>query len=268
MKNRILATVVLWLLMIVLPWYFGKWGVFILFTVFGIGSFIELLELLRRAGRPVDRVVAMVAFVVLLLAVMLVPPWLIPPTAIFAACLAGTLVACLLSASMGTFTATATPTIGVLFLLGLPMATGVLLVHEVGIMTLVWVIAVAKFGDVGALLTGMWMGKHRMAPAYSPNKTWEGFGGGLLLSILVSLGYVTLFSDYLPVELGQLHAAWMAMFISLSAVLSDLMESAFKREAKAKDSGSIIPGIGGMLDLTDSMIIALPVGYFLIWLIL
>ena len=268
MKKRILATVVLWLLVIALPWFLGKWGIFILFAVFGTGSFIEFLELMRRAGRPVDHMVAMVAFAVLLLAMMLVPPWLLPPMAILAICMAGTLVACLLNASMGTFTATAVPTVGSLLLLGMPMATGILMVHEVGIMTLVWVIAVAKFGDVGALLTGLWMGKHRMAPAYSPNKTWEGFGGGVLLSILVSIGYVTLFADSLPGELTLVHAAWMALFISLSAVLSDLMESAFKREAKAKDSGSIIPGIGGMLDLTDSMLLAMPVGYFLIWLVL
>lgn len=268
MKNRILATLILWLLIIVLPWYLGKWGAFILIGLFGAGSFIELLDLMRRAGRAVDRMVAIVAFVVLLLALMLVPPWLIPPSAIFAICLAATLAACLLNASMGTFTATAIPTLGSLFLLGLPMGTGILMIHEFSIMTAVWVVAVAKFGDVGALLTGMWLGKHRMAPAYSPNKTWEGFGGGVILSILVSIGFVMVFSEFLPEALNPLHAAWMALFIALSAVLSDLMESAFKREAKAKDSGSIIPGIGGMLDLTDSMILALPVGYFLIWLVL
>ncbi|MGC9450937.1 MAG: phosphatidate cytidylyltransferase [Oceanipulchritudo sp.] len=268
MKQRILATVALWLLVIFLLWFLGKWGAFILIALFGVGSFVEFLSLMRRAGRPVDHLVSLSGFTLLIGLLIVIPPWVIPPVAILAICLAGTLVACLLNASMGTFTATAIPTLGSLFLLGIPMGTAVLIVHETGLLPLLWIVAVAKFGDVGALLTGMWIGRHRMAPGYSPNKTWEGFGGGVVLSILVSIAFTLLFKQWLPAELHPLHAAWMALFITLSAVLSDLMESAFKREAKAKDSGNIIPGIGGILDLTDSMILALPVGYFLLWLVL
>ncbi|MEX0326662.1 MAG: phosphatidate cytidylyltransferase, partial [Puniceicoccaceae bacterium] len=132
----------------------------------------------------------------------------------------------------------------------------------------IWVVAVTKFGDVGALLTGMWIGKHRMAPAYSPKKTWEGLAGGVVLSILVSIGFVLLFEQWLPDSLTLVNAAWMALFITLAGVLADLSESAFKREAKVKDSGNMIPGIGGFLDLSDSMMLAFPVAYFLIWLVI
>jgi phosphatidate cytidylyltransferase len=141
------------------------------------------------------------------------------------------------------------------------------MIHETGLILPVWVVAVTKFGDVGALLTGMSIGKHRMAPAYSPKKTWEGLAGGILLSIAVSIAFVLWFGEWLPEGLTVLHAAWMAFFITLSGVLADLIESAFKREAKVKDSGGLVPGIGGFLDLTDSLLLAFPVAYFLVWLI-
>ena len=268
MKNRILATITLWLILILLPTLLGIWGGFLIILFFGIGSFVELMDLMRKAGRPVDRMVALPSYVMMLAAFMLIPPYLMPPFALAGFFLAAILVACLLNASVGTFTAMAIPTVGSVFLMGIPMVTATLMIHEIGLMMPVWIIAVAKFGDVGALLTGMWLGKHKMAPAYSPKKTWEGLAGGIVTSILVSVLFVYLFGKYLPEGLTLLNAAWTAFFIVVSAVLADLMESAFKREANVKDSGRIIPGIGGFLDLTDSLILAMPVGYFLVWLII
>lgn len=266
MKKRILATLILWTLIIVLPYYLGKIGAFILIGVFAVGSFYELLDLMHRAGRPVDRVVAIVAYTCLLLGMMVFPSSAMLPFAIIALVFSGTMIASLLNSDVGTFSATATPTIGSVFMLGIPFGSAILMVHEFPMMLTVWVIAVAKFGDVGALLTGMWLGKHRMAPAYSPKKTWEGMAGGVVLSILVSVGFVAIFHDHLPKTLTLSLAPVLALFITLSGVMSDLIESAYKREAKVKDSGNIIPGIGGILDLTDSIILAFPVAYFLTWL--
>ena len=268
MKNRILATLILWTLLIVLPLYLDKWGGFLLVGFFALGSFYELLDLMHRAGRPVDRMVALVAFIILLLGFMIFPPSTMLPFAIIAIVFAGTMVASLLNSGVGTFSATVTPTVGSVFMLGIPFATVILTIHEFDMMLTLWIIAVAKFGDVGALLTGMWLGKHRMAPAYSPKKTWEGLAGGIVLSILVSIGLVAWLGEYLPGNLTLLWAGVFAFFITLAGVLSDLIESAFKREAKVKDSGRIIPGIGGFLDLTDSLILAFPVAYFLIWLLI
>jgi phosphatidate cytidylyltransferase len=267
MKQRILATLILWTLIIALPYYLGIWGAFILVGLFALGSFYELLDLMHRAGRPVDRMVAMGAFVLLLLGFMFCPPQVMPPFAIVAIIFSGTMVASLLNSNVGTFSATVTPTVGCVFMLGMPFATSILLIHEFGFIPLVWVIAVAKFADVGALLTGMWLGKHRMAPAYSPKKTWEGLAGGIILSIAVSVGLSMWLGEYLPNGLTPLVAGCFALFIAISGVLSDLIESALKREAKVKDSGRLIPGIGGFLDLTDSTIVAFPMAYFLIWLI-
>ena len=268
MKNRILATGILWSLVIVLPLLLGNWGAFLLIAVFGTGALIELLTLLRLAGRPIDRDIAIPSFVAILLAMIFLPPWIIPPVAIIFAILSATLIACVLKSELGNFSALVLPTVGAVTLMILPFGAMTLMIHESGAFLLIWVLAVTKFGDVGALLTGMWLGKHKMAPAYSPKKTWEGFAGGLLLSVVVSVVFVLLAKAHLPVELTLVHAGWMAILISAAGVLGDLMESIFKREADVKDAGSIIPGIGGFFDLTDSMTLAFPVAYFLVWIIL
>jgi phosphatidate cytidylyltransferase len=268
MKNRILATLVLWSLAILLPWFLGKWGAFILIGIFGFGSYVELIDLMSRAGRAVSRLVGLVACALMLLGFMAVPPWILPPFALVAIMLAGIIIACLLSSPVGAFTATAPATLGSVFIVTIPFGAAILMFHETGLVLPIWVVAVTKFGDVGALLTGMWIGKHRMAPAYSPKKTWEGLAGGVILSILISIGFVLLFADWMPESLSLFEAAWMALLITIAGVLADLTESAFKREAKVKDSGTIIPGIGGFLDLSDSMMLAFPVAYFLTWLII
>lgn len=268
MKNRILATLVLWGLVILLPWFLGKWGAFILIGIFGIGSYLELIDLMSRAGRAVDRMVGITACAIMLLGFMVAPPWVLPPYALVAFVFAATMIACLLNSDVGSFTATAPPTLGSLMIITIPFGAIILMFHETGLVLPIWVVAVTKFGDVGALLTGMWIGKHKMAPAYSPKKTWEGLAGGVVLSIAISIAFVLLFRQWLPESLTLLNAAWMALFITLAGVLADLSESAFKREAKVKDSGNMIPGIGGFLDLSDSMMLAFPVAYFLIWLVI
>jgi phosphatidate cytidylyltransferase len=228
MKNRILASFVLWSLAILLPWFLGKWGAFILIGIFATGSYIELLDLMSRSGRPVDRMVGirmvgMVAFVILLFGFMAVPPWILPPLALVSIVFAGIMIACLLSADVGTFTATAPSTVGSVFIVGLPFSVAVLMFHETGLVLPIWVVAVAKFGDVGGLLAGMWLGKHRMAPAYSPKKTWEGLAGGIVLSILVSIAFVVWLGQWMPENMTIIHAVWMALLITLSGVLADLM---------------------------------------------
>lgn len=268
MKHRIIATSILWILIILTAWFLGKWGGLLLVAIFGIGAFIELTGLLQLAGRPLYRHLAIPAFALNLLALILIPPWVLPPMAILAVGLSLTLVVCLLTTGAEAFPSLAVPTLGAMVLLLLPFGAIALILHESGLMLTIWVLAVAKFGDVGALLTGMSIGKHKMAPTFSPNKTWEGFGGGLVASALVSVLLILFFGEWLPAGLTPLHGLWSAVVISASGVLGDLMESAFKRDARVKDSGTMIPGIGGFLDLTDSLILAVPVAYFLIWIIL
>jgi phosphatidate cytidylyltransferase len=135
--------------------------------------------------------------------------------------------------------------------------------EKVGMGGMVWLTATAKFTDVGGFLMGSLVGKHPLALSISPSKTWEGVGGGVLISALVSATLAYLFPDFLPPSLTPLWAAILSFPIALVATASDLLESQLKRLAKVKDSGRIVPGIGGVLDLTDSLLLTFPVGFLL-----
>ena len=129
-----------------------------------------------------------------------------------------------------------------------------------------WLVAVAKFCDVGALLAGLAFGRHRMSPQISPKKTWEGAAGGILCSMGVGAGIAWLARDVLGGQLTPGRAALIAVPVAILGIVADLVESVIKRRANLKDSGRAIPGIGGMFDLSDSMILAAPVGYLLLGL--
>jgi phosphatidate cytidylyltransferase len=130
-----------------------------------------------------------------------------------------------------------------------------------GLLLTIWLVAVSKFCDVGALLSGLAFGKHKMSPTISPKKTWEGAVGGVLTSAGVGALLAWLLAKHFPVGLTPLAAALIAVPIAVLAIVSDLVESVIKRRADTKDAGATIPGIGGMFDLSDSLILTAPVGY-------
>jgi phosphatidate cytidylyltransferase len=121
-------------------------------------------------------------------------------------------------------------------------------------------ILVTKFSDLGAYVTGSLFGKHKMIPRISPGKTWEGFAGAIVVSTLVSVGYAALAGDRMP-NMTLPHAIVLGIILSSTAVIGDLIESLFKREAGVKDSGRLFPGIGGILDLMDSLLFNAPLMY-------
>jgi len=126
-----------------------------------------------------------------------------------------------------------------------------------------WLVATTKFCDVGALLTGMAIGRHRMSPVISPKKTWEGAVGGVLVSMGVGALIAWLAADVFPRHMTPLVAALIAAPIAVVGIAADLIESVLKRRANMKDSGSALPGLGGFFDLSDSMILTAPLGYLL-----
>lgn len=132
-------------------------------------------------------------------------------------------------------------------------------------MAVLYLLAVTKFTDVGAYVVGKLVGKHKMIPKISPGKTWEGFVGGITISTLLS---VTLASQIPGLSaLGGVHAWILGVLISLGSVLGDLAESVIKRDAHVKDSGHALPGIGGILDLIDSLLFTAPILYLYLKLI-
>jgi phosphatidate cytidylyltransferase len=125
-----------------------------------------------------------------------------------------------------------------------------------------WLVAVTKFCDTGALLTGMAIGRHKMSPQISPKKTWEGAVGGVLVSMGIGALVAWLARSEFPPHMTPLVSALIAAPIAVIGIIADLVESVLKRRANMKDSGKTIPGIGGMFDLSDSLILVAPMGYF------
>ncbi len=116
--------------------------------------------------------------------------------------------------------------------------------------------------DSAAYFVGSAIGKHKMAPVISPNKSWEGFLGGLIAALIVAGIYMIIVLD-MPLY----QAFLLAIFFSVLGQLGDLAESAIKRYCGVKDSGSLIPGHGGVFDRFDSVILVAPFMHlFLIWL--
>ncbi len=125
---------------------------------------------------------------------------------------------------------------------------------------LLYFVLITKFSDTGAYSIGSLIGRHKMIPRISPGKTWEGFGGAILFSTLASVLFVH-FLGYKMAGMNWQHAIILGVILSVSAVLGDLIESLFKREAGVKDSGKLFPGIGGILDLLDSLLFNAPIMY-------
>lgn len=109
--------------------------------------------------------------------------------------------------------------------------------------------------DTFAYIAGRLFGKHKMAPKISPKKTWEGFAGGVLLTLILSF-FIQSYSE-------EMRGNWIVVgvLVAVFAPLGDLVESQLKRSFGVKDSGNIIPGHGGILDRLDSFIICVPVVY-------
>jgi len=130
-----------------------------------------------------------------------------------------------------------------------------------------YLIAVTKFSDMGAYLTGSVIGRHLMVPQISAKKTWEGFFGALVFALLCSLALFKLMPGHLSV-LTWTHATILGLLLGFAAVIGDLAESIIKRSTGVKDSGNFLPGIGGALDLIDSLLFTAPLLFFYLRLII
>ena len=137
--------------------------------------------------------------------------------------------------------------------------------NEWGMLSLLSMIVVVKSADIGAYTVGHLFGKHKLAPRLSPGKTIEGTIGGLLAGCLGSWLILVVFSaHFAPGKFPPLPVAnWVAygLIVSCAGTIGDLAESLIKRARDQKDSGKWLPGLGGMLDLIDSMVLAAPVAY-------
>jgi len=126
----------------------------------------------------------------------------------------------------------------------------------IGVLFVIWTY------DTGAYISGILLGKHKMAPSISPKKSWEGFFGGMVFALLVAM----IFARYTNL-LNLSDWIILSFIIVLMGTAGDLFESLIKREAGIKDSGKIMPGHGGILDRFDSLLLILPFVFLYLYLI-
>ena len=124
-----------------------------------------------------------------------------------------------------------------------------------GVFLVIWT------ADTGALLAGRLLGGPKLVPALSPNKTWAGLAGGLLLPALVAAGYVAIFRG------SPVWAAILGLILATTGHAGDLFESWVKRRVGRKDSGELIPGHGGVLDRLDSTLFVAPIAAALVFMV-
>jgi phosphatidate cytidylyltransferase len=161
-----------------------------------------------------------------------------------------------------------------LIYIGLTLATIPLVwVQQDGPSLLIFLFCVVWTGDVAALYVGRSLGRRKLAPQISPNKTWEGSAASLAGSLLIAAALVALSRTLEERSIFTLHfagplARWLglAVVLNLFAQVGDLVESAIKRGAGVKDSGAMLPGHGGILDRIDALLLAAPVLWYAQWI--
>jgi len=128
----------------------------------------------------------------------------------------------------------------------------------------IYIVAVVAAADVGGYAFGKMFGSRKLAPSVSPGKTWEGFAGGLIVAQLLALGLFAYFSSAAQSPLPSFGVFLLVTaLLAAVSVLGDLLESILKRGCGLKDSGTILPGHGGVLDRLDGLVAALPVFAFI-----
>lgn len=133
-----------------------------------------------------------------------------------------------------------------------------------GAWLIIWLVVVTKFADMGAYIVGSLIGKHKMIPHISPGKTWQGFFGALFFSLLAGCGLFALLPEPLSILGNWGWVVALSLLLSFLAIVGDLAESVLKRSIGVKDSGNTLPGIGGALDLIDSICFTAPVLFFIL----
>jgi len=238
-----------WIILFFLPSYFFVLWV-ILFVVIGCAEFANLIS---RKGIFVHKYIAILTATALCLPFFFTQQLFI-------------LYISLLSLFLIQFTcrdrqiaifSIATTFLGIIYVGWLGSFWSKLIFLEKGKYWVLFLLLVCKGGDGGAYLLGKRFGKHRLIPRISPYKSREGAVAGLLCSILIAL-----LSNLFFLKLSYLHSLLLGGICGVLGQIGDLAESLLKRDAEVKDSGRVFSGLGGSLDLIDSLLFTAPVVYF------
>jgi phosphatidate cytidylyltransferase len=136
-------------------------------------------------------------------------------------------------------------------------------VGETGRQLVFYLVVVVKSTDIGAFFVGSAIGKHKLFPRLSPRKTWEGLVGGVVCAMIASLSFVKgSHGSFGVLEVRMVDGVILGLLLSLIGTAGDMFESLLKRASGSKDSGAAVPGMGGLLDVLDSLLFGAPVLYF------
>jgi phosphatidate cytidylyltransferase len=265
--KRILTALILIPLVLLVVFLGPRWLVTLVTAGLAALAAWEYMGLAERGGPNPPRVAVLVSIAALFLGNFY---YFEQTAAIFGFLSLGLLVYCAFRSSVEMVMADAALSVFCFFYVGLTLLAFPTLREETNGPSLVtFLLFVVWAGDIAALYVGRALGKHKLAPRLSPNKTWEGAIGSVAGSLLAAGGLLALanwFTQWNSAKLSYPEEIWywlgLAVIVNIAAQLGDLAESALKRSVGVKDSGTLLPGHGGVLDRVDSLLIAAPVLWY------
>ncbi len=266
--KRVLTALILAPLVLALVFLGPKWLITLVVAVVAILAGWELLGLAERCAARPPRIAVVVALAALFLGNF---QWPDQTLILFGALSLGLLVYCTFRSPAQRVMVDAASSIFCMCYVGLTLlALPTLRDQSNGPSLVVFLLCVVWAGDIAALYVGRAWGRRKLAPALSPNKTWEGTFGSVAGSLLVTGALLWLGSLLARVNFVRLSFAdevwwfWLllAVVVNAAAQVGDLAESALKRSAGVKDSGALLPGHGGVLDRIDALLLAAPLLWY------
>jgi phosphatidate cytidylyltransferase len=266
--KRVLTALILAPLVLALVLFGPRWLITLFVAAVAMLAAWEFLGLADRCAAKPPRISVMVAVLALFMGNFQWPDQTMP---IFGVLSLALLIYCTFRSPVGRVLADAAFSVFCLFYAGLTLIALTTLRDEAnGPALVIFLLCVVWAGDIAALYTGRSWGRHKLAPALSPNKTWEGTLGSVAGSLLVTgilfwLG--SALAEWNFVRLSFADEVWwywlvLAVVVNAAAQVGDLAESALKRSAGVKDSGTLLPGHGGVLDRIDALLVAAPVLWY------
>jgi phosphatidate cytidylyltransferase len=266
--KRVLTALVLAPLVLALVFLGPKWLVTLAVAGVAMLAAWEFLALTEHRGARPPRLAVLIAIACLFFGNY---QWPEETGTLFGILSIALLVFCTFRSPVERALADATSSVFALFYLGLTLLTLPMLREAAnGPSLLAFLFLTVWAGDTIAMYVGRSLGRHKLAPALSPNKTWEGSIGSVAGAVTVA-GLLLLAANYLAqwgtVKLSFADGAWwfwllLAAVVNVAAQVGDLAESALKRSAGVKDSGTLLPGHGGILDRIDALLLAAPVLWY------
>jgi phosphatidate cytidylyltransferase len=273
--KRVLTAVVLAPLVLALVFLGPAWSLTVVIAAVAMLAAWEFLGLTERCGAKPPRIPVLVAIAALFAGNYLLSSWgyQVPEqtASLFGLLCILLLVYCAFFSPVERSLADATSSVFALFYLGLTLITLPMLREATnGPSLLAFLFLTVWAGDIAALYVGRSFGKRKLAPKLSPNKTWAGAIGSVLGSVAVAgilLGLSLYLAQWNSATLSFADEVWwywliLAVVVNVAAQFGDLAESALKRSAGVKDSGTLLPGHGGMLDRIDALLLAAPVLWY------